>query len=513
MVELIGKEYFDFNLSVDILFKSPGVGGVAFRIRDEFNYYAFLIDKNIGYKAIVKVVNSKVTILKMINDGGITLNNWHTVTIKVKAGSIIVYMYDKENPLKTETEKKIKIEDFTFSRGSVGFFVNGLDGFFFDELKIDPLECFSPWQPIPYLEITNINTNIYVENYTGNINEKYTIVDIEEQYSREGPAKWDIINDEIELYSIYQSGCTVYDTSEAKRPSFVVINYLHFQNGTFKVTYKPFSKFGMISIILKYNRIEGDNNFADKEEFFSFDIVNEENESYYLLRKWNNGLVTVIKRYMISETTKVDFKMDIQSAYLVKQLNYVVVEFINEKVTISISQDGENFVSIFNILEESIVAGTVGFGTYKTCAQFKGIYVEPPKLRLTSRDTDFIITNAIEDIPLPSVIHIHKRALISDCTRNKNYTEFNAYSTILAYAKILGSSLGMDFCSEKDINNNNNSVSISIGENLDDNTKKNNLKICVMTRNEADRKRFCENEYESDVLTTKCKVKFYKPNK
>ena len=505
MIELIDKEYFDFNISVDILFKSQGVGGVAFRIRDVFNYYAFIIDKNQGYKAIAKVENSKVTILKMINDGGIIINNWHTVSITVKAGNISVYIYDKESASKTVSEKTIQVEDFTFSRGSIGFFVNGLDGFYFDELKIKPIECYSPWQPIPYLEILNIHTNIYAEDFIGNIKEKYTVVDIEEQNNRDGPSKWDIVNDDIELNLIRQSS-HVYDSSPYKRPSIAIINYINFENGIYKVSYNPTEETGMISIIIKYNKDE-DDDITTKEEFFSFDIVNEGEENYFTFRKWTNGIVNLIKRYVIDETTMHQMKVGFRTAYIPKALNHVVVEFINNKITIKISQDGENFVVIFNLIEESISSGSVGFGTYKTSADFIGIYVEPPKMELTQRDIDYIMTNTLEDIPMPCVVDIYKTATVSSCSRVKVFTELPALSTVLAYATILGSAIGRDNCSggSSDTDNSN-----TISEKSSVETEDDNWKVCVSIRSQQERRRFCDNSYTSDIIKQRCEVKFFK---
>jgi len=444
MMVMKGKEYSDFEMSVDILFKSSGVGGIAFRMTDEFNYYAFLIDKNLGHKAIVKVVHSKITILKLINDGGILINNWHTVTITVKANSISVYIYDKENAAKSATEKKIEVQDFTFSRGSIGFFVNGLNGFFIDEFTAKPLECVSPWQPIPYVEIRNNQSNIFIEDFSGSITEKYTTIDIEEIDNREGPAKWEIVNDEIELSYIKQS-TGVYDASSSKRPSIALVNYLNFQNGIYKLVYNPCEEEGMVSIILKYNR-ESEQNKTPKEQFFSFDAVNEKNESYYTLRKWNNGIVTVLSRYVVDENTVKQTKIDLKKAYIAKASNFVEIEFINQKITARVSHDGENYVDIVNLKDESIQSGTIGFGTYKTCAEFKKIHVDPPTIKFSPKDIEHIMSQTMEEIPLPSVVDIEKIGMTSSCTRYKNYSQLPALSTVLAYSSILGSTLGTDFC-------------------------------------------------------------------
>ncbi len=48
MMLLHRKSFFDFNLNVDILVKDTGKAGIAFRIQNNFNYYAFLINKRKG---------------------------------------------------------------------------------------------------------------------------------------------------------------------------------------------------------------------------------------------------------------------------------------------------------------------------------------------------------------------------------------------------------------------------------------------------------------------------------
>lgn len=497
MIHLINKEYFDFKFESDILFKSQGVGGIAFRVKDEFNYYAFIIDKILGYKAIAKVQNNKVILLKTVNDGGILINNWHTVSITVRAGLISVYIYDKESAQRTTSEKRLEVEDYTFTNGSVGFFVNGLEGFFFDEFKITPIKCFSAWQPIPFVEINNNFSNIYYEDFSGSFNSKYTIIDIEESYSQNGPAKWDFVNDDIQLSFISQNSF-VSDTSGKKRPSMALINYVNFANGIFQLEFMPFQREGMVSIILKYSRSEEETG-PTREEFYSFDMHNEETESYFTFRKWTNGISIVLKRYTVGPIDGLG-GVKMNSAYLEEETNIVIVESINNKFTIKISQDGgDTFVTIVNILDESFKAGAVGFGTFKTRAYFKLIQVDPPRLKLTQKDIDWIITKTYDDIPLPSVTHIHSASVISNCTKNKKFNELTSLSTTLAYSGILGSVLGHDYCSS---NTKYTDVITSFDNQIEGGWKK-----CVMNRSHEDRKKYCQETFDSEILQQRCLVK------
>jgi hypothetical protein len=509
MIVISEKVYYDFTLSSDILFKNQGVGGIIFRMRDEFNYYAFIIDKNLGQKAIVKVQNSRVIILKMINDGGIIINNWHTVTITVKAGLISVYMYDKEKASKSESEKKIVAEDFTFSNGTAGFFVNGLAGFYFDEFTVKPIECFSPWQPKPQIEIHNSNTNIYIEDFSGNIRDKYTIIEIEETYIREGPSDWIIINDYVN-FSIIRQTSLVYDSSASKRPSIALINYVNFQNGIFKVVYNPSEAIGMVSIILKYYR-EEDETLPTKEDFFSFDIVNDETESYFTFRKWNNGAVNVINRTVIDKNTSKLLKLDISKAYIANQDNWVIVEFINQKITVKISQNGIDFGMVFNLVDESFRAGAVGFGTYKTRCDFRSINVDSIFIKLTQNDIEFIMTHTVKYILLPSVIQIQQIGITSPCCRNNNYTQVSAFNTVMAYITILGSTLGNDYSGSSSSNVNINvniDETVIVNEKLISISEGNQWKTCVVNRSQEDRQKYCNEKFDSDLIKKRCEVNY-----
>ncbi len=462
---LSDKDYYDFTLTVDILFTSSGVGGILFRFKDDFNFYAFIIDKNLGRKSIVKVVNNNITFLKIINDGGILMNNWHTVTINARAGSISVFIYDKENALKTSSENKIEVEDYTFTKGSVGVFVNGTKGLYFDEFSVKPNECFSAWQPIPNVEVNNSNSNIYVEDFTGSISEKYTTVDILDKDSRDGPANWAIINDDSKSIYITQTA-KVYDSSSSKRPSIALINYLHFQNGTFKLIFNAKEPLGMVSIILKYDKQENDTSNSN-EEFYSFDFVNDEKQNYFMFRKWKNGVETLIKRSVINETMNNSSKIVINKAYVPKSDTYVSVEIINNIITARISQDGYKYFEIFNIIDESIKAGTVGFGTYKTPAEFKSINLDPPILELTQKDIDFIMSSNSDDIALPSVIDINKTTLVSECAKHKSFAELTAMKKVSTQSTILGSVLGHDYCAPSSTSNSSFNSAKSRSNSLD----------------------------------------------
>jgi hypothetical protein len=76
------KRFYDFKINVEIMTRNRGSHGVIFRMIDPFNYYAFEININFGYKRIVKVVNGNLQVLNTVFDGGIAQNTWYKVEIK-----------------------------------------------------------------------------------------------------------------------------------------------------------------------------------------------------------------------------------------------------------------------------------------------------------------------------------------------------------------------------------------------------------------------------------------------
>lgn len=552
-MQIKSKDYYDFNLKVDILLKSEGIAGVAFRIQNEFNYYAFVVDKTSGYKAIVKVINSEVSILKAINDGGILLGNWHHLVINAEANKITAFIYDKEVALKTSTEKKIEIEDSTFIHGTVGLFINNIKGFLFDDLKVEPLKCWTPWQPKEKLKILNINTNIYSEEFTGNLFEKYYKSESEENLEKDGPASWELVNDYIEHSYILQKSL-VYDLSPRMKPSFLILKDKNFENGQYRITFEALKgETGVISIIFKYQNQIIDNLYSttdssgepievtaltsnNSEQFYSLDFVNKDDtnnsNSYWVLRKFNGENFSMIKQKYLTKEMK--YKHFIKSVYELNKKVDVVIQAINDKISIKVSYDNKlNFIEVATIVEDAIRFGHVGFGTWKTSARFQFISLEPPLLSLTNKDNDNIMSSDASDIPIPSITLVRKTALQSPCAKHLLYSDLDPMRSSNHLVSLLNSSLGKDFCNKSPSDpyvetspsgghsavNNRNSKSnssnekgkivqqdINITKQDSDFVARSSWKTCVITRNISDRNKYCEDKSSSEIIKQQCKV-------
>ena len=151
------KSYFDFDLNIDVLFREKTKAGISFRMRDQYNYYSFFIDTQARTKSILKVIDGKTIPLKVIEDGGVILNDWHSIHITLTNSNIKVFIYDSETVDRQSSEKVIEAYDNSFVEGSVGIITSQQSGFCFDKLKIQGKTVWTPWVP---------KNGIYIETYT-----------------------------------------------------------------------------------------------------------------------------------------------------------------------------------------------------------------------------------------------------------------------------------------------------------------------------------------------------------
>jgi hypothetical protein len=465
MLIIKGRRYYDFTMEIDILFKSTGLGGVAFRIKDTFNFYAFYINKTKGFKAIVKVEKGKEIILAQVNDGGILINNWHHITIQCNASKIRVTIYDAEQHNKTNSEKVMEVNNPSFSSGGVGLFINNMEGFFFDNLIVYPVRCWTAWVPRKDLDIVINLANVYLENFKEPLEEKYMIIDPTETNES---SQWE----QFPLYIFgRQSGIEqkslIYDKSLYKKPSMILVKNKYLTNGIFKVTFIPYTKGGVISIVFKY-LLEKTKIGATQESFYTFDLVNDYRNPQFLLRKINNGLVSEIK-----SLNKKNSGLNLLG-YNVNIKHTVHIETIGQTIKIKISVGGSNMIEIFNVKENSIKTGLVGFGTFKAKCLFTEVNLIPPKLRISEADKLSVLSNESEDIFFPTLPQLENRHIsIKDSIKD---------------------------------------VKLSVIDKFKNNIKKGEevqplgWKICLSTTTTQNRKNYCEINFLLEAKKNQCKV-------
>ena len=388
-----GREYYDFKLSVDILVKANGKAGIMFRMRDEYNFYAFVIDKLAGTKSIVKVKDGKISDLKTVMDGGILVNNWHRVEISVNASQIKIFIYDTEQVNKTKSEKTIEVSDPEYTNGGIGFFVNSMDGFFIDELKIKAEKCWTPWTPKKKLNIKVPLSSVYYEDFAGTIVSKFD--KNEPENVQEGPPSWSI-NQYASLgipLGLYQKSLG-YDKSSQRRPLMMIKKKKQISNGTVSVTFTPYNSDGTVSIAFKY--LANKNPGGDTSEmFYLFEAINHPTSPQFVLRKFQNGL--------IHELTAVNaVPRGMQAIGYVKGVPHSVqIETLGENIRIRMSINNQPMTEIMHVKDSSIPYGLIGVGTYKVKCSFSNIEIFPPLIPITEADKTKIMTSDSNDIFLP----------------------------------------------------------------------------------------------------------------
>lgn len=454
------------------------------------------------------MVYGEFIILKKISDGGILLNDWHQITITVKTGKISVNMYDKDIPIKTSSEKTIEVEDYTFTKGSVSVFVNGINGFFFDGLKVEPLVCWTPWEPKTQLIALNPNSNVFTEDFQGNIEERYIIIDSNENSQKDGPSMWSMVFEDQFLGSFIKQSTSISDNSPKKVSSILLLKEKNFCNGNLNLEFKPEKENGNISVIFKYLK-ETSPTGEQNIRYYSFDLVNDEEPSFRF-RYFNNGDVKIIKSVTVSQIK--GFK----KAYVTNFNNSVSVEYANSHVTISVRQRGGEFKQIFNVQDDNIKCGNVGFGTFNTPAKFTGFSIEPLKLRFTLNDIQVILTKTFSFIPMPTPRKINSIAESITSIKRKMNDSYSAFNYLSSQSSLLKSTIGLDLRSnDSKIGDSSYSVDALDGNTITEENKMKNLKkdfigtnwkTCVVSNTDYKRKRFCEENYNNPLFQKKCEV-------
>jgi len=492
------KNYYDFKASFDILLSESGTISINFRQKDNFNYYSFIIDKKSGNKILSKNINGNMEILKTINDGAISINQWHTVNIETEGNKISIVMFDTEN--KKTTIKKIEIFDSSFIRGTLGFNVNGVSGFYVDNFEIEPKTCWSPWLPKDNVDVKNPNSSIYNEEFNGSLEDFYTVHNINEAEVKDGPAFWSLKDGgTFEPNYILQEN-TAYDGSVQKRPNFITLNNKNFQHGHYIVKFTPMENNGIISIIFKYNKE------SNLEKYYIFELNNERSEPSFDLKYVNDKEIKLLTSKNASQIA--EFK---KKAYIPNKLNFVKVDCINNKITVSVSHDYRDLIQVFTAYNDAIEGGIVGIGTYKSSAKFTKINLSPPSMEMTPSDVNKVLTTSparlFSTIPFPSPKKIDDLSITQPSGRIHGSSAIdNIKNEITRFA----SSLGYNFKADKQADPKKEEQEKAKAT---DNVKNDNdlaeWKKCVAARSVKDRNTWCSNTFPSEFIRSRCEVKIF----
>jgi hypothetical protein len=286
----------------------------------------------------------------------------------------------------------------------------------------------------------------------------------------------------------------VYDSSPLKKPSMIIYKEKNFTNGLFTSTFFAKDTEAMVSVIFKYSK-QVNSTGQESERFYSFDLVNSRTIPQFVLRKFNDGVVKQISAVNAS------IKGLSALGYVEEKKTVVMVQCVNEKITIKVSINDSEVTNVISAEDESIKSGSVGVGTFKTAAEFTNLEIMPPHLDLTEADKNYILQNDIDYIPIPDVRAI-KQASSHSAHKMSAYSA-DAIASVNLLATSLGSTLGKDWShtSSTSVASGSSSSSMTIAE------QSNGWGECLLKRTPGERTNYC-NALSSGIDRINCKVSF-----
>lgn len=345
------------------------------------------------------MINGEIHVIQKIDDGGILINSWHTVRVKVEANRFHIFIYDAEQVARANSEKVIEFEDSDLASGSVAAYINDTSHFFIDALRIKSINCWTPWQPKVDVTLITNSANSFTETFKGSFDLNYELID--QPDSKDGPSNWRMVTKQTETedLSIVQDA-TIYDPSSLRIPAMAVLKDRYLQDGILRVEFVPLTDNGVISVIFKYNSQKTD--YGTTTSFYVFDFTNNgdgSEENQCILRRVDNGLSKELK--------SITGARDIENpptgfvcGYRQNVPHLLQLEVSGMVIKASLSINSRPFIKLFEVTDDTIKIGRVGFGTYHAKAQFITIETRPPKFIVSGAMAEDYIKNGKDEILL-----------------------------------------------------------------------------------------------------------------
>lgn len=393
------RNYYDATIYTDILMTGNGIAGVVFKFKDRFNFYAFVINTKDGYKAIVKVVAGKGTILEKIDDGGILINDWHRIVVHCISDTFKVEMHDVENK---SYNKVLSTFDNTFTEGSIGFFSTDLDSVFFDKINVQSNTCWNPWKPREGIDVMSNTVNIHDEDFKGSFDKNWDGYD--PANAENAPSKYKPnYSDNPEDFPGLNQGSRIYDPTPKKTPAMAIHKKPKLKNGILKTGFMPKDTPGTVSMIFKHNKKQTPQ--GEQEDFYSFDFVNngEGQPGHYELRKFQDGIpnsLAVVNSVKNADGTD---NYTIQPGYKPRSRVKALVEVDGQDIVVKVANDGGDLTKVLHYQDKNpLKGGSVGVGTYNTRVNFFNFATNPFKTILTPEMVSMYLNSDNERI-LPGI--------------------------------------------------------------------------------------------------------------
>ncbi|GIX61057.1 F5/8 type C domain-containing protein [Babesia caballi] len=165
---LNNRRYFDFDLEVDVLAKSEGSVGVAFRAQDQFNFYLFSMNSRLSNKQVLKVQDGVTHVLATNPDQGYQKNKWIHVRISATGNSI---------EIECDGKSVLRVLDTAFLHGGVGLYSCGSKGnFYYDKFTVTPRPPARDDREARVARLKSLKCCTYSEGFTGEFDHAFAVV-------------------------------------------------------------------------------------------------------------------------------------------------------------------------------------------------------------------------------------------------------------------------------------------------------------------------------------------------
>jgi len=189
------KLYYDGKFKSAVMAKANGMFSIIFRAIDQENFYTFdcYKDDKHGFKRIRRFKNGVEKTLFKVDDGGFLLDTWYNVIVEMTGYQITIRM-DIEKKVEATIEELADmpvvatVGDGTFPGGSIGFAVNKLQGFYVDDIVVNPSECKKSVQENNPFVFMPKDCSRWSETFGTDINTQWDFSDPE--MSKQGPSTW-----------------------------------------------------------------------------------------------------------------------------------------------------------------------------------------------------------------------------------------------------------------------------------------------------------------------------------
>lgn len=337
-------KWFDFEATIDIMLIEGTSGGIAFRVKNEFNFYALEIKHNSVNLHVIK--NGRNTIISRSINKSIPLNTWLKVFINCKTSNINIKISSNSYEILA-----LSAINTNFASGTIGAF-SFSSTFKFDNIEVKALPCSTQWRPSKTSPVIFTNkASAYVEKFSSSlISQKMDIIEPDE--STNGPSVWKVISSARgnRYVGLKQDSNVSYNGDER---TYAIYKSLWLTNGIFKVNFMPENQDGILTFLFKYN--------PETKTYYSFEMDNIKKKIF--LMKYIDG--------------KGDVLSEAEGNYNLNYIQNLMITVEDGKIEVGLAEKGSGYTIYLKAQDRSIETGTIGFGVSGTKCIFTHIELMP----------------------------------------------------------------------------------------------------------------------------------------